>query len=102
MRKILGLIVMLGGLVIPIFATGSSSDNISIPHTFDSGAAISSSQMDQNFNLLIELLDNHSKTINQLISRIETLENPPIVTISSGYCINVISRSECENYTSDN
>ena len=45
------------------------------------------------------MLDNHSKTINQLISRIETLENPPFVTISSGSCINEISRSECENYS---
>ena len=45
MKKILGLIVMFGVLVIPIFATGSSSDNITIPHTFDSGATISSSQM---------------------------------------------------------
>ena len=45
MKKILGLVVMLGVLAMPAHATDNSTDNITIPNTFNSGATISSSQM---------------------------------------------------------
>ena len=37
----------------PAHATDNSSDNITIPNTFNSGAIISSSQMNENFIFLI-------------------------------------------------
>ena len=48
MKKILGLVMMLGCLAIPSYA----SDNRSAPNVFSSGTTISSSQMNENFNFL--------------------------------------------------
>ena len=68
--------------------TAHASDNLTIPNTFSSGATISSSQMNENFNRLIELLDNQSKTINNLETKLNTLiselftHHPRIVTLN--------------------
>ena len=48
MKKILGLVMMLGCLAI----TSRHSDNRSAPNVFSSGSTISSSQMNENFNFL--------------------------------------------------
>ena len=48
MKKILGLMVMLGLIAMPSHA----SDNRSAPNVFSSGSTISSSQMNENFNFL--------------------------------------------------
>ena len=37
MKKILGLMVVLNTLVMPIYATGSFSDNLTVPHTLSFG-----------------------------------------------------------------
>ena len=61
MKKILGLVVMLGllGLLaLPIHA----SDNRSAPNVFSSGSTISSSQMNENFNFLAS--NYREKTVN--------------------------------------
>ena len=48
MKKILGLVVVIGCLAIHSYA----SDNRSAPNVFSSGSTISSSQMNENFNFL--------------------------------------------------
>ena len=48
MKKIFGLVMMLGCLAITLYA----SDNRSAPNVFSSGSTISSSQMNENFNFL--------------------------------------------------
>ena len=83
MKKIITLIVMLCLLVIPAHAV----DNLTIPNTFNPGETISSSQMNENFSRLIELVDNQSKTINNLESIINALisefftQHPRYVTL---------------------
>lgn len=59
MKKILGLVVTIGMLVMNVHAT----DNISIPNTFSSGETISSSKMNENFSELVQ-------KINELTSRL--------------------------------
>ena len=63
MKKILGLVVMLGLLGIPVNAT----DNITIPNTFSSGETISSSKMNENFKALEKKLNETQVLLNRLI-----------------------------------
>ena len=57
MKKILSLIVLLNFFTVPLFATGSFSDNLSAPHTFSSGETISSNKMNENFSKIFEELN---------------------------------------------
>ena len=63
MKKILSLIVVLNFLAVPLFATGSLSDNLTTPHTFTSGDTISSSKINENFNKIFEELNKMQKHI---------------------------------------
>ena len=63
MKKIVSFIVVLTFLSIPLFATGSLSDNLTAPHTFTSGDTISSSKMNENFNKIFEELNKIQKHI---------------------------------------
>ncbi len=63
MKKIVSFIVVLTFLAIPLFATGSLSDNLTAPHTFTSGDTISSSKMNDNFNKIFEELNKMQKHI---------------------------------------
>ncbi len=109
MKKILGLVVMLGLLTLPVNATDNSSDNITIPNTFSSGTNISSSQMNDNFNYLINIIDNLSGKIRNLESRIYNLENPytVITWLDNGEtnCLNEgfsnVSSSICESVVNE-
>ncbi len=67
MKKILGLVVMLGFFALPLYASDNSSDNITIPNIFTSGSTISSSQMNENFNAVKVAVDNISKRSSALI-----------------------------------
>ena len=78
MKKILGLVVILGLLAIPAHASDNSSDNITIPNTFNSGATISSSQMNENFLKLVQKINELQTTINNL--------TPNFIKISTGNC----------------
>ena len=60
MKKILGLMVMIGIFGLHAQATDNLSDNLTIPHTFNSGETISSSKVNENFQAL-------SGRINDLI-----------------------------------
>ena len=70
MKKILSLVVMLGCLAIPSYA----SDNRSAPNVFSSGSTISSSQMNENFNFLASEIRkkdvdcNNGETISDAIN----------------------------------
>ena len=50
-----------------IVASDNISDNLTLPHTFNSGETISSSKMNENFNKITNLLDNISKRIPQIL-----------------------------------
>ena len=63
MKKIVSFIVVLTFLAIPLFATGSLSDNLTAPHTFTSGDTISSSKINENFNKIFEELNKMQKHI---------------------------------------
>ena len=63
MKKILSLIFVLNFLAIPLFATGSLSDNLTTPHSFSSGDTISSSKINENFNKIFEELNKMQKHI---------------------------------------
>ena len=63
MKKILSLIFVLNFLAIPLFATGSLSDNLTTPHSFSSGDTISSSKINENFNKIFEELNKMQKYI---------------------------------------
>ena len=58
MKKILGLVLTLGCLAMPSYA----SDNRSAPNVFSSGSTISSSKMNENFNFLAS--NYREKTVN--------------------------------------
>ena len=98
MKKIIGLVVMVWLFAISSFA----SDNISIPNIFSSGSTISSSQMNENFNRLIELLDNQSKTIVNLETKLNSLkqiyftEHPQYITLN--YANGDTGNCETNNY----
>ena len=70
MKKILSLVMMLGCLAIPSYA----SDNRSAPNVFSSGTTISSSQMNENFNFLAseirerDVYCNSGDTISEAIN----------------------------------
>jgi len=57
MKKILCFSVMVVWLVLTVHASDNSSDNVTIPHTFNSGTTISSSQMNENFLKLVQKIN---------------------------------------------
>jgi len=63
MKKILGLLVVIGILVMPAHA----SDNLTIPNTFSSGETISSSKMNENFTAIVKNLNNLSLNIDAMV-----------------------------------
>ena len=103
MKNLLFLVAMMGGLAISANATGNSSDNLTLPHTFSSGSTISSTQMNNNFSRLIELLDNQSKTISILETKLNSLkqiyfnEHPQYITLNYANG----DRGNCENNNYD-
>ena len=67
---------------LPVYATGSSSDNFTIPHSFTSGATISSIQMNENFQSIINVLNSMHLNFyanNQKIGRFLGYENSQIL-----------------------
>ena len=99
MRKILGLILMVGVFGMSTFA----SDNISIPNTFSSGSTISSSKMNENFELIknklnqllqtLKLVQNGKMNIDQpgeyTVNFVNQFDSNPIITVSTnehGWC----------------
>ena len=99
MRKIQGLILMVGVFGMSAFA----SDNISIPNTFSSGSTISSSQMNENFELIknklnqllqtLKLVQNGKMSIDQpgeyTVNFVNQFNSNPIITVSTnehGWC----------------
>ena len=50
-------------LAVPLYAIGSLSDNLTVPHTFSSGETISSNKMNENFNRIFEELNKLRKYI---------------------------------------
>ena len=61
------------------FGSDNNSDNLTLPHTFNSGETISSSKMNNNFNHLIRFIDNLTATIQNLEGRIKSLESPYLI-----------------------
>ena len=59
MKKILGVVMILGILAIPSYAT----DNITIPNTFNSGETISAAKMNENFQKLIDKVNKLNKSV---------------------------------------
>ena len=99
MKKILGLYLMVGVFGMSAFA----SDNISIPNTFSSGSTISSSQMNENFELIknklnqllqtLKLVQNGKMSIDQpgeyTVNFVNQFNSNPIITVSTnehGWC----------------
>ena len=78
MKKIFGLFFILKFLLNPILAI----ENLNIPNVFSSGETISSSQMNSNFNYLLQKIE----TLQNLIASNSVTSNTPslIATGSSG------------------
>ena len=57
MKKILGLLVMMVLLALPAYSSDNSTDNLTLPNTFNSGTTISSSQMNENFLKLVQKIN---------------------------------------------
>ena len=78
MKKIFGLFFILKFLLNPILA----NENLNIPNVFSSGGTISSSQMNSNFNYLLQKIE----TLQNLIASNSVTSNTPslIATGSSG------------------
>ena len=75
MMKILGLYLMVGVFGMSAFA----SDNISIPNTFSSGSTISSSQMNENFELIS---DEYIGDKDEISNKSELITSPSIQKIT--------------------
>ena len=97
MKKILGLVVMLGLLGIPAYAT----DNLTIPNTFNSGATISSSQMNENFSELILKINQIQDQLNSIKTK---LFIDSLVLFSTSKTIkggDILSRNNADNFCSN-
>ena len=58
MKKILGLVVMIPFLVFPVSGSDNLSDNLTIPNTFNYGETISSSKINENFQILADRMNS--------------------------------------------
>ena len=76
MKKILSLVAMLGYLAMSVNATDNTSDNITIPHTFNSGEIISSKKINDNFLALSSIIGSIvSKQLQIEITNCDTCSN---------------------------
>ena len=58
MKKILGLVVIILILVFPVSGSDNLSDNLTIPNTFNYGETISSSKINENFQILADRMSS--------------------------------------------
>ena len=75
MKKIVSFMTMVGLLALHSHASDNISDNLSLPHTFNTGETISSNKMNENFQSIVEGLNQRILSIETKLNNLVIEEN---------------------------